>query len=105
MDAVLGQGYDKGTGTKGKSWGKGQGQKGGSWGKGKGAYYCHDDGWNNWTPQMLLKIVPALDPDWVFGPEEARSEESGLPPPDTGGDPEPLLPSPRGRGAERRHTH
>ena len=63
MDAFLRQGYDKGKGTKGKSWGKGQGQKGGSWGKGKGAYYCEDDGWNNWSPQMLLKIVPAVDPD------------------------------------------
>ena len=61
MDALLGQGYDKGKGTKGKSWGKGQ--KGGSWGKGKGAYYCEDDSWNTWTPQMLLslrKVVPEV---------------------------------------------
>ena len=33
MEAVFGQGYDKGKGPKGKSYGKG---KGGSYGKGKG---------------------------------------------------------------------
>ena len=76
MDAVLGQGYDKGTGTKGKSWGKGQGQKGGSWGKGKGAYGCEDDGWNNWSPQMLLKIVPAVDPEGFSAPRKPAAKKA-----------------------------
>ncbi len=68
MDALLGQGYDKGKGTEGKSWGKGQ--KCGSWSKGQGAYYFEDDGWNNWAPQMLLKIVPDVDPEGFSAPRK-----------------------------------
>ena len=41
MEAVLGQGYDKGKGKKGKPWGKGQ--KGGYYGKGKGGPYSFED--------------------------------------------------------------
>ena len=74
MDALLGQGYDKGKGTEGKSLGKGQ--KGGSWGKGKVAYYCEDDGWNNWAPQMLLNIVPALDPDGFSAPKKPAAKRA-----------------------------
>ena len=44
MDVLMGPGFDKGKGSKGKSWGTG---KGGSCGKGKGAYHVEDEnGWN-----------------------------------------------------------
>ena len=80
MDAVLGPGYDKGKGTRGKSWGKGQGQKGGSWGKGKGAYGCEDDswndGWNNWSPQMMLNIVPAVDQEGFSAPRKPAPQKA-----------------------------
>ena len=74
MHALLGRGDDKGKGMNGKFWGKGQ--KGSSWVKGKGAYYCEDDGWNNWAPQQLLKIVPVVDPVGFAAPKKPAAKSA-----------------------------